>query len=791
MNRCYHCFETLRDRNVDTCPYCGTPLKNIEWDAKRYLKPGTILQNKFFVGNVIGKGGFGNTYVGWNEVLQCKVAIKEYFPTNLTARGEDGVTVTITASDTRGYFRSGLEQFLEEARNVASLQDVKGVVQIYNFFEENGTGYIIMEFLEGMDVKQILREKGNCADYEWSRRVILTVLHTLREIHRRGVLHRDIAPDNIFVTNEGVIKLIDFGAAKSAAAGEERQRAIVLKSGYAPIEQYTRTMEQGPYTDLYAVAALFYRMLTGSKPPSAPDRVRLDRMESLSAKGVQVPESAEMAITMCLYIDPQYRLQSADEFMEALGGQDFVPVYEPEWILPQEEETPQTFMQKIRDISGAKKAMVVCGIAAVILLCVVISSVTRSMRKSDQYVETNVADKFSIQAGQSYDAFRRAWTNTYGFSADQLELLYYYDNTVSSDTIQEYTDLTTDPDADLDDFPNRGCFTNGNALSNFQSDVKSYDQTKKLMRLVIASPYRVDFDAGWANGLPYDKDMEAKITYDQEVLPGSIVTEDGGDTNAWGTISSITYDGVSVSAEDLAAQSPVEISKLNISVYTGDYYLLDPDDTLPDYIGKNISDIRMPFGKNGQFQEKGLSESNYSATYYSFTEAVGTIAEVKSESLKNGQGYDGRVDAPVMFDTVKERISIPLGTITVSQLQKYCQVKGPKGIKGTDIVTSVDQDSFDKNTEVTVEVSEEAIATKAPVATDTPKATAKPKKTKKPKATKKPKKNQDPMEKITKSTKKPKATKKTKATKKPAATKKPTAKPKSTKKKNKDPLTMD
>lgn len=774
MNRCYHCFKTLPDRGADACPYCGTPLKRIEWDTRRYLKPGTLLQNKFFVGNAIGKGGFGNTYVGWNEVLQCKVAIKEYFPTNLTARGTDGVTVTVTAGDTQGYFRSGLEQFLEEARNVASLQDVKGVVQIYSFFEENGTGYIIMEFLEGMDVKQILQGRGNRVNYEWARRVILTVLHTLREVHNRGILHRDIAPDNIFVTNEGVIKLIDFGAAKSAAAGD-RQRAIVLKSGYAPIEQYTRTMEQGPYTDLYAVSALFYRMLTGIKPPSATDRMRLDRMESLAARGVQIPESAEMAITMCLYLDPEYRLQTVDEFMEALDGKDFQPVYEPEWILPQEEEPPQTAMQKIRDISNAKKVMIVGGIVAIIILCAVVSMVVRNMHRSDQSVEVNVANKFNIRAGQSYDEFKRVWTNNYGFSTDQLELIYHYDNTVSSDTIQEFSDLTTDPDAGLDDFPNQGCFTNGNALSNFQEDVKSYDSSRKLMRLVIASPYRTDFDPAWIEGLPYNKETEAKITYDQNALPGKSVTEDGGEGKPWGKISSITYKDAEISVEDLIAQNPVEVFKLNIHVYTGNYYLLSADAAQPDYIGMDIGEVRMPYGKNGQFEESALSDSNYSATYFSFKEKAGTIAKVNAEGLRKGKGYDGRTDPPVIFSTVKEQIPIPLGTITVAQLRKYCKVKGPKDMKSTDVVTSVDHTCFDKNTEVKVEVSAEQAPTEEPKVTEPPKKAPKP--TKKPKATPKPAKKpkeKDPMQKI-KPTKKPAA--------KPKATRKPAKKPK-------DPLTM-
>lgn len=752
MNRCYNCLEALRDRNADSCPYCHAPLKQIEWDAKRYLKPGTILQNKFFVGNAIGKGGFGNTYMGWNEVLQCKVAIKEYFPTNLTARGDDGVTVTITSSDTQGYFRAGLEQFLEEARNVASLQDVKGVVQIYNFFEENGTGYIIMEFLEGMDVKQILHERGNRADYDWSRRVILTVLYTLREIHKRGILHRDIAPDNIFVTNEGVIKLIDFGAAKSAAAGEERQRAIVLKAGYAPIEQYTRTMEQGPYTDLYAVAALFYRMLTGKKPPAATDRMRLDRMESLKAKGVEVPESAEMAITMCLYIDPEYRLQSADEFMEALDGKDFVPVYEPEWILPQEEEAPQTTLQKIRDLSGIKKAGIIGGIVAVIVLCVVIGTVVQKSHKSDQYVETDVAAKFSISTGMSFDEFKRNWVNKYGFSKGQMEMRYYYDSTVSSDTIEEFTDLTLDPDAGVSDFPNPGCFTNGNNISNFQSDVKAYDPDKKLIRLVIASPYRVDFDLSWANGLPYVKENEDKITYDQRVLPGSIVAEDAGEGDAWGKISKIVYANQEMTIEELVAENPVEVHKLNISVFTGNYYFLSADAAQKEYVGQPISKITMPYGKNGQFQEKALTEIDYSASYFSFEEAAGTIAVVKAENLKNGKGYDGRVDAPVIFGVVKEKISTPLGKITVGQLRKYCKVKGPKDMKSSSVVSSVDKKYFDKETEVTVKITKKAAEpekTEAPAVKQPtkPKATKKPASKPKAKATKKPssKKNKDPF----------------------------------------------
>lgn len=346
MQFCYSCMQQLENQRGTICPHCGEPLA-FTYDTTRYLKPGTVLHHKFLVGRTLGTGGFGNTYIGWEQSLQRKVAIKEYYPKQLSSRCDDGVTVAVTDTVSQKRFRMGLTRFLEEARRVAGLKDVKGVVQVYNFFEENGTGYIVMEYLEGKDVKTILAEQGGRMDYEWSRRVILTVLYTLREIHKRGVLHRDIAPDNIFVTSEGVIKLIDFGAAKYAARLADENAEVVLKSGYAPLEQYSNKNQQGPYTDIYAVAAVFYRLLTGTKPQPAIERKMEDRLQMIEAYGVQIPQQAEYAIMTCLNLEPQYRLESAGEFMEALDGADFVPVDEPEWILPEVQEKTA-----IRQIKG-------------------------------------------------------------------------------------------------------------------------------------------------------------------------------------------------------------------------------------------------------------------------------------------------------------------------------------------------------------------------------------------------------------------------------------------------------
>lgn len=362
MKFCYHCMSQISNDKASTCPVCGKSL-DPEEQKSRFLKPGTVLAGKFIVGYHLGSGGFGNTYIGWDQILQRKVAIKEFYPEQYCGRGQDGRTVVVTDERLISRYQRGLQQFLVEARNVAALHDVQGVVEISNFFEENGTGYIIMEYLEGMDVKTILQKSGNKKDYEWSRRVILTVLYTLKEVHKRGVLHRDIAPDNIFVTKEGIVKLIDFGAAKNVTVMDS-SKDVWLKAGYAPIEQYRNTFEQGPYTDLYAVAALFYRMLTGQKPVPAVDRLENDPLVPLSDMGISIPQQAEMAIMVCLNVMPEYRLQSAEEFMEALDGKFFIPVYEPTWILPKEK--PKGIKAKIGALPiGAKVAICLLGIALI------------------------------------------------------------------------------------------------------------------------------------------------------------------------------------------------------------------------------------------------------------------------------------------------------------------------------------------------------------------------------------------------------------------------------------------
>ena len=440
MRFCYSCMQQLPDNVGDVCPHCMEKL-DIEYDSDMCLKPGSILQGKFIVGKLLGSGGFGNTYIGWNDLLKCKVAIKEYFPKQLSSREKNTGTVSVISDNVRQErFKIGLHNFIDEARSIANLQDVKGVVQVYTFFEENDTAYIVMEFLEGMDVKHILKARGNSVDYEWARRVILTILYTLREVHGRGVIHRDIAPDNIFVTNEGVIKLIDFGAAKYAERDIDERSAIVLKSGYAPIEQYGKRAIQGAYTDLYAVAALFYRMLTGQKPQAANERIQEDKLQTLSELGIHIPEQAELAIMTCLNIQPQFRLQSAKDFMEALDGLDFVPVYEPEWILPKVRDDQDTFANrfkaKIASMAAWQKAICMVG-----MLTIVAVIVAAGAYAANGAINKNKGDNTGSNI-EKIAAFQRGKTDWKKYKSDiektgcSTKVTYIYDQSCNDEKVE-------------------------------------------------------------------------------------------------------------------------------------------------------------------------------------------------------------------------------------------------------------------------------------------------------------------------------------------------------------------
>ena len=311
-------METMADE-LTVCPHCGYDAETTE-ERFDQLKPGSLLRERFTVGRPLGRGGFGITYIAWDNSLQRKVAIKEYLPKGMALRDQGNTTITYD-SETKEAFLRGVEKTIEESRKLAGFTDLESVVNVYDCFKENGTAYIVMEVLKGENVKEKISREGP-ASFEETLRIMTPVLKTLGAVHKAGLIHRDISPDNIFICENGRIKLLDFGSARVADNSDERSRSIVLKHGYAPKEQYTSKGRQGPYTDIYAVCATIYKMLTGITPVDSLERIAdEDELQDISEL-VKIPAPAAKAIMKGMSVNAADRIQSAEELLEKLSEKE-------------------------------------------------------------------------------------------------------------------------------------------------------------------------------------------------------------------------------------------------------------------------------------------------------------------------------------------------------------------------------------------------------------------------------------------------------------------------------------
>ena len=300
------------------------------------LRKGTRLIGRYTIEKVLGQGGFGITYLGMDELHKKKVAIKEFFPQGIVTRNieyEDTVTVTLVGE--KENYDKGKERFLKEAQTMAMFSKDKGIVKALDFFEINNTAYIVMEYLEGVTLKQYLRENERI-DAEDLVELLVPLIEALDEIHSQGLIHRDISPDNIMVLPDGRIKLMDFGAARDYTEFGEKSLSIVLKPGYAPPEQYQTHGVQGPWTDIYALCATMYKCITGENPPDAIDRLVDDHLKKISAFGIPVLPQIEEAIIKGMSVAAKDRYQNVGDFCEVLYGG-----YEERSVLGAEESQSQ------------------------------------------------------------------------------------------------------------------------------------------------------------------------------------------------------------------------------------------------------------------------------------------------------------------------------------------------------------------------------------------------------------------------------------------------------------------
>ena len=317
------------------CPHCGFSIHNYE-QVKNSLPLYEILNGKYLVGKVIGVGGFGITYIGWDFYQGKKVCIKEYFPRGVAARlteeekavqGEVSVqySVDVYTQNTvqaRNAYVHGLETYIKEAQTLSGFFAMPGIVSVRDFFYGNKTAYIVMEFIDGINLKQYAKKCGGRIEPERLFLLLKDVLKALHEVHKAGIIHRDISPDNMMMSIDGKVKLIDFGAAKNYSGRQDY--AVLLKHGYAPPEQYDRNGNQGPWTDIYSICASIYYLLTGEKIPKALERQQKDTVQLLQAKGVPIEEEKDRVIRKGLRISIEERYLNIAEFYEALYGEPLV-----------------------------------------------------------------------------------------------------------------------------------------------------------------------------------------------------------------------------------------------------------------------------------------------------------------------------------------------------------------------------------------------------------------------------------------------------------------------------------
>lgn len=322
MVQCQICGKPF-DEAFGVCPHCGF-IPGSKPKEAYHLHPGIVLRNRYAIGNTVGFGGFGITYRAWDRTLDKMVAIKEFYPNGIVNRVPGEKEVIIYSGNRANEFQNGKVRFLSEARNMARFNTHPNIVNVYEFFEENNTAYIAMEFLEGKSYKQYIAEHGGRVEPQVAVSVVLSVLDALKELHKVKIIHRDISPDNIFLvpveagSENYKVKLIDFGAARFSSGEEEKTLSIILKPGYAPPEQYRSKSKQGPWTDIYAVGAVLYRSLTGRMPEESVNRMVEDHLPQPMELNPEIPQYLNDSILRAMALNQELRFQNVDQFKEAI-----------------------------------------------------------------------------------------------------------------------------------------------------------------------------------------------------------------------------------------------------------------------------------------------------------------------------------------------------------------------------------------------------------------------------------------------------------------------------------------
>lgn len=314
--RCPWCFRPV-SLDSEKCPHCGY-YPGAAQSANYYLEPGTVIYDRYVIGMVVGAGGFGITYKAWDRQLSHERAVKEYFNTALVHRNPGTKEVLPNSEGKKAQISEELDRFLTEARYTSQFRNDPNFVEVYDFFEENGTAYMVMDFLEGKTLEDVILRQGKVAPEE-AVRIFSELSAALGKLHENGIIHRDVSPDNVFVLNDGRVKLMDLGAA-SFPKGAGSYKAVILKPGMAPPEQYVDDTVADKRIDVYALSATMYWALTGVKPVESTNRLGEDPLKKPSDVVPEIPRKLNNLILRGMSVHPELRFKNMQEFRKALLG---------------------------------------------------------------------------------------------------------------------------------------------------------------------------------------------------------------------------------------------------------------------------------------------------------------------------------------------------------------------------------------------------------------------------------------------------------------------------------------
>lgn len=313
---CMNCFSVKGPYEV--CRYCGY-VEGTPPEQPHYLRPGTVLKGHFIVGTAIGVGGFGITYKCYDATLGVIVAIKEFFPVGLVNRSPGEMKVGLLSGEKEKQYKNQIKRFLMEAQSIAQFGKANDIVNVFDYFEENNTAYIVMEYIDGVLLKDYLEKQGALSP-DIAMTIIEPVVEALKKIHASGIIHRDISPDNIFIAGEDSVKVFDFGAAILNDESGVKEGEKVIKVGYSAPEQYRDSAGQGYFTDIYSIGAILYQMITGQKPIESTEREYKDELKSPLELGFDIEPNLDRAIMEALAVQPALRFQGIQQFDDAING---------------------------------------------------------------------------------------------------------------------------------------------------------------------------------------------------------------------------------------------------------------------------------------------------------------------------------------------------------------------------------------------------------------------------------------------------------------------------------------